>query len=103
MVGVEEIETSTILIGLRNLIGEFETILPEANVNDGFLNLLSIKNKNMLDTIKDVPDLLKGIDSFTHKIKYKRFKICVIEQLDNHHTWTVNIDGDPGSVLPISI
>ena len=35
----ENIETSTILIGLTNSIGGFETIFPEANVNDGFFEL----------------------------------------------------------------
>lgn len=99
----ENIETSTILIGLTNSIGGFETIFPEANVNDGFLNFLSIKDKNLLDTIKAVPDLLKGIDSSTQNIKYKRFKSCVIKQLDSGHTLNVNIDGDPGPELPISI
>ncbi|MFR2692888.1 MAG: diacylglycerol/lipid kinase family protein [Enterocloster bolteae] len=51
----EDIETSTILIGLTNSIGGVETIFPEANVNDGFLNFLSIKDKNLLDTIKGRP------------------------------------------------
>lgn len=78
----EDIETSTILIGLTNSIGGVETIFPEANVNDGFLNFLSIKDKNLLDTIKAVPDLLKGLDSSAQNIKYKRFKSCVIQQLD---------------------
>ena len=99
----EDIETSTILIGLTNSIGGFERIFPEANVNDGFLNFLAIKDKNLLDTIKAVPDLLKGINSSTQNIKYKRFKSCVIKQLDREHTLTVNIDGDPGPELPISI
>lgn len=47
-----------------------------------FLNFLSIKDRNLLDTIKAVPDLLKGIDSSTQNMKYKRFKSCVIQQLD---------------------
>ncbi|WP_242828513.1 hypothetical protein [Enterocloster clostridioformis] len=36
-------------------------------------------------------------------MKYKRFKSCVIQQLDSGHTLNVNIDGDPGPELPISI
>ena len=47
-----------------------------------FLNFLSIKDRNLLDTIKAVPDLLKGLDSSAQNIKYKRFKSCVIQQLD---------------------
>lgn len=99
----EELETSTILIGLTNSIGGFETLFPEAKVNDGFLNFVAIKDKNLLDTIKAVPDLLRGIDSSTENLKYKRFERCVIEQLDSDHALTVNIDGDPGPELPISI
>lgn len=99
----ENIETSTILIGLTNSVGGFETLFPEAKVNDGLLNFLAIKDKNILDTIKSVPDLLKGVDSSTDNIKYTRFKNCVIEQIDYENILTVNIDGDKGPTLPIHI
>lgn len=98
----EERETSTILNGLTNSIDGVETLFPAANVNDGFLNFLAIKDKSFLDTIT-VPDLLQRFDSSTQNIKYKRLKNCVIEQLDSAHSLTVNIGGDSGSELPISI
>lgn len=92
----EERETSTILNGLTNSIDGVETLFPAANVNDGFLNFLAIKDKSFLDTIT-VPDLLQRFDSSTQNIKYKRLKNCVIEQLDSAHSLTVNIGGDSGS------
>ncbi|BDP87062.1 hypothetical protein EfmAA818_06580 [Enterococcus faecium] len=35
----EEIESSTLLIGLTNSVGGFETLLPNAKVDDGKLHL----------------------------------------------------------------
>ena len=99
----EEIETSTILIGLTNSIGGFETLFPEASVNDGRLNFLAIRDKNLLDTIKAVPDLLKGVDAATENVKYTRFRRCEVEQLGESEPLTVNVDGDPGPTLPITI
>lgn len=99
----EEIETSTILIGLTNSVGGFETLFPEAKVNDGALNFLAIKGKNLLDTVKSVPDLLRGVDSSTENIRYTKFKNGSIEQLDGQSILAVNIDGDQGPVLPVKV
>lgn len=99
----EELESSTILIGLTNSVGGFETLFPEAEVNDGFLNFMAIRDRNLLDTIKAVPDLLKGVDSSTENVKYRRFKSCSIRQQGDGEPLTVNIDGDKGPVLPVRI
>ncbi len=99
----EEIETSTILIGLTNSVGGFETLFPEAKVNDGALNFLAIKGKNLLDTLKSVPDLLRGVDSSTENIRYTKFKNGSIEQLDGQSILAVNIDGDQGPALPVKV
>lgn len=101
--GVEqEIETSIVLVGLTNSIGGFETLLPNASVDDGFLHLVYIKDQSLIDTIKAIPDLLKGVDQESDKVGYINFKKGRIEVVDNDDLAT-NIDGDEGPKLPIEV
>ena len=59
----QTIESSTVLVGLTNSIGGFETLLPEAQVDDGKLHLVYLKDQSLWDAVKAVPDLLKGSTS----------------------------------------
>ncbi|WP_427189157.1 hypothetical protein, partial [Bifidobacterium longum] len=61
----KQIESSTLLVGLTNSIGGFETLIPNAKVNDGKLHLVYLKDTSLLDTLKTLPDLLKSVDSST--------------------------------------
>lgn len=97
-----EIRSSILLIGLTNSIGGFEGILPEAQVNDGLLHMIYIKDETLLDTIKAVPDLLIGIDESVGNVEYIRFKKARIEQKEDE-ALRVNIDGDEGDALPVEI
>lgn len=69
----KEITSSTLLIGLTNSIGGFEHILPEAEVNDGLLHLIYIKDSNLIETINSLPDMLKGVDESTSHVEYIQF------------------------------
>ncbi|WP_426093819.1 diacylglycerol/lipid kinase family protein, partial [Escherichia coli] len=66
----EEIESSTLLIGLTNSVGGFETLLPNAKVDDGKLHLVYLKDSSLIDTLKTLPDLLKGVDESTKNLAY---------------------------------
>ncbi len=46
----EEIESSTLLIGLTNSVGGFETLLPNAKVDDGKLHLVYLKDSSLIDS-----------------------------------------------------
>lgn len=96
------IESSTLLIGLTNSIGGFETLLPEARVDDGYLHLVYIKDQSLLDTVKAIPDLLKGVSETSTTVGYYQIKEALIETLDDE-TLTTNIDGDEGPQLPIHV
>ena len=70
----QTIESSTVLVGLTNSIGGFETLLPEAQVDDGKLHLVYLKDQSLWDAVKAVPDLLKGVDQSTDNLVYLTFK-----------------------------
>lgn len=101
--GVEHhIHTSTLLIGLTNSIGGFETLLPDAKVDDGFLHMVYIKDQSLLDTVKAIPELLKGVNQDSDNVGYLQIKEASIESLSDE-ILTTNIDGDEGPKLPIHV
>lgn len=98
-----ELQSSTILIGSTNSIGGFEHLIPEAKVNDGVLHLLYLKDRTFFETIKSVPDLLKGVNESTENIGYRQFKRLRLSLVDESQTLGTNIDGDEGEKLPVEI
>lgn len=98
-----EIQSSTILIGLTSSIGGFSNLLPNAEVDDGALHIIYLKDSNMLDSIMAVPNLLGGVEESTKNLGYLKFKKARIQVLDTDDTLTVNVDGDEGDPLPISV
>ena len=99
----KEITSSTILIGLTNSIGGFEQLLPEAKVNDGLLHLVYLKDQSLVDTVKSLPDLVKGVQGSTENVGYLSFKELRLSLVHPNESLTTNIDGDEGDALPIDI
>lgn len=99
----EEIESSTIIIGLTNSIGGFEKILPGAAVDDGSLHIIYLKDSRMLDSIKAVPTLLTGVEESTKNLGYRPFKEGRVTLLDSEEHLSINVDGDKGDELPITV
>lgn len=96
------IQSSLILVGLTNSIGGLEQLLPEAKVNDGYLHIAYLKDQQLLDTIKAVPQLLGGIISSSKHIEYCTAKMITIKSY-NKNDLISNIDGDEGDLLPLNI
>ena len=99
----KNITSSTLLVGSTNSIGGFEHILPEAKVNDGLLHLIYIKDSNLIETITSLPDMLRGVDESTSHVEYVQFSKGRIEIIDEGNNLNVNVDGDEGDSLPITI
>lgn len=98
----EKIESSTLLIGLTNSIGGFETLIPDAKVDDGKLHLIYLKDSSFLDTLKTLPDLLKGVDESTDNLAYQACEKIEVS-LSNDAELATNVDGDEGDKLPVNI
>lgn len=98
-----EITSSTILIGSTNSIGGFEGLLPDAEVNDGMLHMIYIKDESLIDTIKAVPSLLSGVDESTASVEYITFKEAEIALKNAEDSLRVNVDGDEGDALPVKV
>lgn len=99
---VEQVKSSLVLIGLTNSIGGFESLLPKAKVDDGFLHLVYLNDQSFLDMVKSVPELIKGVEITSANVTYRTFKQGEIALLSEGNLET-NIDGDPGAELPIKV
>lgn len=98
-----EIKSSTILIGSTNSIGGFEQLLPDAEVNDGKLHMIYLKDESIFDTLKAVPTLLGGVDRSNSSVEYLTFEEATVRLKNSEDSLTVNIDGDEGDALPVQI
>ncbi|MBV7389724.1 diacylglycerol/lipid kinase family protein [Enterococcus alishanensis] len=95
-----KIESSAVVIALTQTIGGYGHIVPEARPDDGKMYLIYLKNQNVLDMVKSVPDIIKGIDHSTDYIGYQPFiegSLSVKEEVDLHSS----VDGDEGPGLPL--
>ncbi len=95
------ITSSTLIIGLTNSIGGFETLLPNAKVDDGLLHLIYLKDSHFLDTVSAIPQLIKGVTEETTNLGYETFTEGKISVTDGD--LQINIDGDEGDHLPIHV
>ncbi|MGX7195622.1 diacylglycerol/lipid kinase family protein [Enterococcus olivae] len=97
----KKVTSSTIIVGLTSSIGGFEQFLSEAEVDDGKLHLIYLKDESLLETVQSLPDLVKGVEKSTQNIGYLTFSEGKIALKDG--TLGTNIDGDEGPELPISL
>ncbi|HFI0336464.1 TPA: diacylglycerol kinase family protein [Streptococcus suis] len=95
------ITSSTLIIGLTNSIGGFETLLPIAKVDDGLLHLVYLKDSHFLDTVSAIPQLIKGVTEESSSLGYETFTEGKISVTDGD--LQINIDGDEGDHLPIHV
>ena len=98
-----EIETSLIIIALGPVVGGFENVFKYARVNDGKLHFAYIKDKNFFDTVKALPDVLKGIEKSTKAIGYKALEHISIESVDEDDKVGISADGDNLDQMPLDI
>lgn len=84
---------------LTNSVGGFESLAPDAEVNDGKIHTFVIKDISLPQIMKIIPRLLKGELKEHGQVEYIRsssINVSASEEL------AVNIDGDEGAPLPFT-
>ncbi|MFC0189587.1 diacylglycerol/lipid kinase family protein [Fictibacillus aquaticus] len=93
-------EVLILLIALTNSVGGFETISPDAKVNDGMLHVFIIKDVSFLEFAALLPSLFKGDLKDKKQVEY--IQTCSLT-LSSSKDMIPNIDGDEGGSLPITV
>lgn len=92
---------SMIFLALTNSVGGFESIVPDAKLDDGKFTLLIIKESNLAQILQMIAQMLNGgkhIDN--SQMIYKKTSKVEITPLDDDQL-KVNLDGEYGGDAPM--
>lgn len=102
--GKEEIREKAILYTILNgkNVGGFENVIDEASMNDGFMDILIVKNiENPLDIPKILIDLMNSNLTNNDYIRTLQAKKCEIKKVSQEID--VSIDGEEGENMDVTI
>ncbi len=90
-------ETMLFLIANSNSVGGFEKIAPEANLQDGHLDVMILKKCNLGDFIRIVSMALRGEHIHDPRVIYFQTEQLQVTSPDHVQ---INLDGELGGTLP---
>jgi diacylglycerol kinase (ATP) len=85
------------LICNSNRVGGYETLAPEAKLDDGLFDVIIIKHSNLADIIKLATQALKGEHIHNERVVY--FQTDWLKVTSEEHV-DLNLDGEYGGSLP---
>ena len=97
--GMWEGDSFLLLAALTNSVGGFETLAPDAEINDGKLHVFIVKKISIPKIAKIIPSLLKGDLKESEEVEYIRTSFLNVSSAKDH---VVNIDGEEGQPLPFN-
>jgi YegS/Rv2252/BmrU family lipid kinase len=94
-------DISTIAVSLSGSLAGIRGIVPEANIQDGKLHILVVKDFGILDTLKMAPGILRGTITESDNVVYiQTEKIRIDAKGRELHA---NVDGEEGPLLPLEV
>lgn len=97
-----EDDFSMVLIGLSQSVAGIETVFSSAEIDDGYLNMLCLKESTASEKIKLIPELIRDDENYSDKLVLKRFKVADMKT-KQHKGFTTTVDGDQGPDFPIHL
>lgn len=103
--GVVEDEVSMIFVALTNSVGGFETIAPDAKLDDGKFTLILVKTANLIELTHIIGLMLNGGRHISHsKLEYIKTSYLRIEPQDpKARRLMINLDGEYGGDAPVEL
>lgn len=95
-----ETEAKLFMITNTNRVGGFENIIPYADIQDGMLDLIIIKNCSVTDLVALSKDYLLKKHANSPFISYGQAKKI---EIHSQQEVVIDIDGEKGSALPVKI
>ncbi|MGX7058402.1 diacylglycerol kinase [Vagococcus humatus] len=101
--GEYEGKASMFFLGLTNSVGGFETIAPNAQLDDGKFSLIVVKTANMLEIMHLIALMLNGGRHVNDsRILYTKTSKLYAEALDEDVRMMINLDGEYGGDAPMT-
>ncbi|MFC3927077.1 diacylglycerol kinase family lipid kinase [Streptococcus caprae] len=99
--GVFEGKVSMIFAALTNSVGGFETIAPDAKLDDGKFTLIMVKTANLFEIVHLIRLLLSGGQHVNDKrVEYIKTSKILIDPLTRQRMM-INLDGEYGGDAPV--
>ncbi|SEL11136.1 lipid kinase, YegS/Rv2252/BmrU family [Carnobacterium iners] len=95
-----EEEYSMVLVGLSSFVFGIETVFSLAKMDDGYFNMLCLKETTVTEKIKLIPELLNEDENYSDKLSVKRFKSADLKT-KNDKKFNTTVDGDKGPAFPV--
>ena len=95
---------SLVFVALTNSIGGFESVAPDAKLDDGNFTLILVKTAKLFDMLSLIMQAVNGgkhvNDSNIEYLKTSKLKIEVLDQKDE---FKINLDGEYGGDTPVEL
>lgn len=95
-------DISMIFLALTNSVGGFESIVPDAKLDDGQFTLLIVKAANLWQITQLAAQVLNGSHVNNPQLIYKKTSKVEITPLSDDHPIKVNLDGEYGGDAPMT-
>ena len=101
--GVYEGKLSLFLLGMTNSIGGFEKIMPNAELSDGYFQLIVVKPSDPGNLLRLMALAMNGKHVDDPNIIYTKTRTLKAELIGNnkHDNLSVNLDGEEGGSFPV--
>lgn len=93
---------SMLLIAMSNFVGGIGTVIPEAEVDDGSLHLVTLKETTMKEKLSLMPELFQNTDYTKNQLEHRSFKKATIRLLEDKEI-KCTVDGDKGMTFPLEL
>lgn len=100
---IVELESLLVLVALTNSVAGFQTMIPEAKVDDGYMHILALKGNEIADKLSLIPKIFAGEAPNDENVFYRKFKKGTIILKDDSMDVKANVDGDEGDSLPLDL
>ncbi|AND79624.1 diacylglycerol kinase family lipid kinase [Streptococcus pantholopis] len=101
--GVFEGDVSMIFVALTNSVGGFETIAPDAKLDDGNFTLILVKTANLIEILQLIRKILDGGKHiYDKRVDYMKTSYLEIQPLSDKRMM-INLDGEYGGDAPIAL
>lgn len=93
---------SMFFLGLTNSVGGFETIAPDAKLDDGKFSLIVIKTANLFDIVRLMSMVINGGKHINDpKVLYIKTSFLDAAPVDENTKMMINLDGEYGGDAPM--
>lgn len=93
---------SMLLIAMSNFVGGVGTVIPEAEVDDGTIHLVTLKETTAREKLSLVPKLFQDTDYTKDQLEHRSFKKATIRLLEDKEV-KCTVDGDKGITFPLEL